>query len=76
MVFGRGGEELEFLVANGFDAEVVPGISSALAAPGSGRHPRHLSWRGCLVLRHRRTSPDPDRLDWSIYQGVDTLVIF
>lgn len=32
-VFGRGGEELVALAAHGLDAEVIPGVSSALAAP-------------------------------------------
>ncbi len=34
MVFGRGGEELEFLLAHGFECEAVPGVTSAVARPG------------------------------------------
>jgi len=32
-VFGRGGEEAEVLTANGIEVEVVPGVTSAFAAP-------------------------------------------
>lgn len=32
-VYGRGGEELAFFRANGYEASVVPGVSSAFAAP-------------------------------------------
>ena len=34
-VFGRGMEELAFLRASGIECEVVPGVSSAIAAPAS-----------------------------------------
>jgi uroporphyrin-III C-methyltransferase len=33
LLFGRGGEELNHFRSLGFDAEVIPGISSALSAP-------------------------------------------
>lgn len=32
-LFGRGGEELEYLMDNGIRCEVIPGISSAIAVP-------------------------------------------
>jgi uroporphyrin-III C-methyltransferase/precorrin-2 dehydrogenase/sirohydrochlorin ferrochelatase len=38
-VFGRGGEEVEYLARAGIACEVVPGISSALAAPAAAGIP-------------------------------------
>jgi len=75
MVFGRGGEELEFLARHDFDAEVVPGISSALAGPALAGIP--VTFRGIaasfsVIAGHRQSLAS---LDWSVYQGVDTLVI-
>ncbi len=75
MVFGRGGEELAFLTRQGFSVEVVPGISSALAAPALAGIP--LTYRGVaasfsVIAGHRQSLT---QLDWSVYQGVDTLVV-
>jgi uroporphyrin-III C-methyltransferase len=75
MVFGRGGEELQFLSAHGIEAEVVPGLSSALAAPALAGIP--VTYRGVaasfsVITGHRQSLTT---LDWSVYQGVDTLII-
>lgn len=75
MVFGRGGEEFEFLIRHGFEAEIVPGISSAIAAPALAGIP--LTYRGiaasfAVIAGHRESVGS---LDWSIYKGVDTLVV-
>ncbi|KAF9114372.1 hypothetical protein BGX27_011005 [Mortierella sp. AM989] len=43
-IFGRGAEEILFFRSHGFEAEVVPGISSALSAPLSANIP--LTHRG------------------------------
>ncbi|KAG0291920.1 hypothetical protein BGZ97_005750 [Linnemannia gamsii] len=43
-IFGRGAEEILFFREHGFDAEVVPGISSAISAPLSANVP--LTHRG------------------------------
>jgi len=38
-VFGRGGEEIEFARKYGLEIEYIPGVSSAIAAPGSAGIP-------------------------------------
>jgi uroporphyrin-III C-methyltransferase len=38
-IYGRGHEELEFVSSKGIDVEVIPGLSSALAAPSAAGIP-------------------------------------
>jgi siroheme synthase len=62
-VFGRGGEEALALAEAGIPFEVVPGISSALAAPAAAGIPvtqRGLSGSVTIVNGH-----DCDQHDWS-----------
>jgi uroporphyrinogen III methyltransferase/synthase len=56
-VFGRGGEEVEACAEAGVDFEVVPGITSALAAPSyAGIPPTHRDFTPnvAIVTGHRR----------------------
>jgi uroporphyrin-III C-methyltransferase len=75
MVFGRGGEELADLVDAGCDVEVVPGISSALAAPVLAGVPltyRAVSRGFAVVTGHGR---DGIWQDWRPYARIETLII-
>lgn len=75
MVFGRGGDELDFLNRHGFEVEVIPGVSSAIAGAGLAGIPltlRGVSSSFAVVAGHRE-NPDPP--DWSVYGGIDTLVV-
>lgn len=75
MVFARGGEELTELVTAGCDVEVIPGISSALAAPILAGIP--LTYRGIARSFAIATGHGKDGVlqDWSAYAKVDTLII-
>lgn len=68
LVFGRGGEELEYLAVNGIAAEVVPGITSALGAAASCQVPLTHRCFGVnqvrFVVGQTKTKGLPD-LDWS-----------
>lgn len=57
-LFGRGGEELELLVKNGIDFEIVPGVTSAFAAPAYAGIPvTHRDYcRGVSVITGHRKS--------------------
>jgi uroporphyrin-III C-methyltransferase len=73
-LFGRGGEEAEFLADHGIPFEVIPGVCSALSAPLSAgiavTHREHCS-AVAIVTGHQ--SKD-DHLDWEALSRVDTLV--
>jgi len=75
-VFGRGGEEAEELVNAGIDVEVVPGVSSAFAAPAAAGIPvthRGVSTSVTVVTGH---GGHPSVVDWaSIGTTTGTLVV-
>lgn len=75
-VFGRGGEEAQILRAAGIPFEIIPGISSAIAAPAYAgipvTHRLHAS-SVAIVTGHRAAGTD---VKWGeLLRAVDTLVI-
>ncbi len=77
-VFGRGGEESEALRRAGIEVEVVPGVSSAFAAPAAAGIPvthRHVSTSVTVVTGHAGDPSQPG-VDWDALGRLDgTLVI-
>jgi uroporphyrin-III C-methyltransferase len=76
-VFGRGGEEAEALRDAGVDVAVVPGISSALAAPAAAGIP--VTQRGCasgftVVTAHQDPATDRE-IDWDALARLGTTLV-
>jgi len=78
-VFGRGGEEAEALMAAGVTFEVVPGVTSAFAAPAAAGIPvthRGLSSSVTVVSGHVGDPGGPRAVDWpSLAHAGGTLVV-
>ena len=79
-VFGRGGEEAEALEAAGIPWEVVPGISSGLAAPAYAGIPvTHRDWASSVafVTGHEDPKRGRGRVDWEgLGRSADTIVVY
>jgi len=78
-VFGRGGEEGQELRAAGIEFEIVPGISSAIAAPAYAGIPvthRSVATAFMVITGHEDPSKGGSQVDWkSVAQFFGTRVI-
>ena len=79
-VFGRGGEEAETLAEAGIPFEVVPGVTSGIAAPAYAGIPvthRDDAAAVAFVTGHEDPDKDETALDWEALAGFPgTLVLF
>ncbi|MCZ6632832.1 MAG: uroporphyrinogen-III C-methyltransferase [bacterium] len=79
IVFGRGGEEAEVLKRAGIEFEIVPGISSAFAAPAYAGIPvthRGLSTHVTVVTGTTAALEGQDEVDWeTLAKAGGTLLI-
>jgi len=76
-VFGRGGEEALALRANGIAVEVVPGVSSAIAAPAAAGVPvthRNVSSGFTVITAHQDPANDR-RLNWDALAQLGTTLV-
>jgi uroporphyrin-III C-methyltransferase len=78
-VFGRGGEEAEYLAKNRVEFEIVPGITSGIAASAYAGIPlthRDISSSFAFVTGHSKNFEE-DRIKWeALVNGVDTIAIY
>ncbi len=78
-IFGRGSEEAEALHAAGIDYDVVPGISSSIAAPsaaGIALTHRGLSTHVTIVTGHEDPAKPETQTDWdALAKAGGTLVV-
>jgi uroporphyrinogen III methyltransferase / synthase len=77
-VFGRGGEEAQVLAREGISFEVVPGVSSSVAAPAYAGIPlthRLYSSSFAVIPGYEDTTKEESSIDWAkLATGVGTLV--
>lgn len=78
-IFGRGGEEAEFLKDNNIRFKIIPGISSAIAASSSSLIPlTHRKYASSLaiVTGHEDPSKNQESVKWEMLpKAIDTIVI-
>jgi uroporphyrin-III C-methyltransferase len=79
-IFGRGGEEMADLVAAGVPVEVIPGITSGIAAPAYAGIPlthRDYSSSVIFVTGHESAGKYRPQVNWqAIAHAAETIVIY
>ena len=82
VVFGRGGEEAEFLAAHDVPFRVVPGVTSVVAAPELAGIPvthREISSSFTVITGHEAAEKTEDHVDWDALaervEGGETLIV-
>jgi uroporphyrinogen III methyltransferase / synthase len=77
-IFGRGAEEAEVLIENGISFEVVPGVTSAIAAPAYAGIPlthRNFTSTVAFVTGHEDPGKEESNINWeALAKGIGTIV--
>ncbi len=77
-LFGRGGEEGQAVAKAGIPLEIVPGVSSAIAAPAYAGIPvthRGVASSLAIVTGHEDPAKAESSLDWDALSRMETLVV-
>lgn len=77
-IFGRGGEEAEYLIEHGIDFEVVPGVTSAVAAAAYAGIPlthRDFTTSVAIITGNEDPNKDESTIAWDkLSTGAGTIV--
>jgi len=79
LVFGRGGEEAEYLAAEGIPFEIVPGITAAVgcaAVAGIPMTHRDVSSSVTFLAGHEADGKDGTAIDWTRLPADGTIAIY
>lgn len=78
-VFGRGGEEAQMLLSHGVSYEVVPGVTSAIAAPAYAgipvTHRDHTSFVS-FITGHEDPTKKDSSMQWDVYAKSNATLVF
>jgi len=76
-VFGRGGEEAMAMARAGIEYEVIPGVTSAIAAPaGSGIPVTHRGLASSVTIVTGHDASESSGVNWEwLGRGTDTIVV-
>jgi uroporphyrinogen III methyltransferase/synthase len=78
-IFGRGGEEAEELVANNIEFEIIPGITSAIAAPTYAGIPithRKYTSMVTFITGHEDPEKDSSNISWDFLAKSNHTCVF
>ena len=77
-IFGRGGEEIEALAAQGIDFEVVPGVTAAAGAAAYAGIPlKHRDYADSCLFVTGHSRGGGDAFDWSgLARARQTIVVY
>ncbi len=78
-VFGRGGEEAEWIVEHRIPFEVVPGVTSAVAVPAYAGIPvthRTLASTVAFITGHEDPAKEETALEWPRFAAADGTLVF
>jgi len=78
-VFGRGGEEAQMLLSHGVPYEVIPGVTSAIAAPAYAgipvTHRDHASFVS-FITGHEDPAKEDTSMQWDVYAKSNATLVF